>query len=120
MGKKLGVVAWLWLALSFDNWLSLGHRSFVSAIEDRELSCSSVYDDVDDQADFCIMVTWLAAQMYVPSNYSLYYPQSPVSLDEQDIYAKDLYHSLRDSVKSNRPSCKNALKRLACAQVFPE
>jgi hypothetical protein len=115
-----GAGAWLWLALSFYTSLYFGSSSVVAALEDRELSCSSVYDDVDDQADFCVMVTWLAAQMYMPSNYSLYYPQSPVSIDEQDTYASDLYLSLREKVKSNRPSCKNALKRLACAQVFPE
>lgn len=91
-----------------------------SGFDDMYLSCSHVYDDVDEQANFCVMVTWLAAQMYTPSNYSLYYPESPVSLDEQDEYARNLYQSLRKDIKSNRPSCKNALKRLACAQVFPE
>jgi hypothetical protein len=85
-----------------------------------QLSCSSVYDDVNDQANFCTMVSWLSAQMYTPSNYSLYYPQSPISVHEQDLYAKDLYHSLRAQFRSDRPSCKNSLKRLACAQVFPE
>jgi hypothetical protein len=89
-------------------------------LEPMNLSCSSVYDDVDDQANFCTMVSWLSAQMYRPSNYSLYYPQSPISIHEQDEYAKQLYHSLRAQFKSDRPACKNSLKRLACAQVFPE
>lgn len=88
--------------------------------EDLNLSCSSVYDDVDDQAKLCSMVTWLSAQMYSGDNYSLYYPLAPFSIQEQDEYARSFYRSLRDQIKSDRPSCKNALKHLACAQVFPE
>eukprot|EP00602_Paraphysomonas_sp_CaronLab_P000814 CAMPEP_0185029002 /NCGR_PEP_ID=MMETSP1103-20130426/15091_1 /TAXON_ID=36769 /ORGANISM="Paraphysomonas bandaiensis, Strain Caron Lab Isolate" /LENGTH=504 /DNA_ID=CAMNT_0027563601 /DNA_START=64 /DNA_END=1578 /DNA_ORIENTATION=+ len=82
-----------------------------------ELSCD---DARDVDVSFCDMVNWQAAHAYDASNFSLYYPGNPLTAAEQDSYARALYKSMRSEVTSTRPSCKNALKRLACANVFSE
>ena len=88
-----------------------------AAVNDIHLSCHTARE-VD--VPFCDMIEHQAAQAYANANYSRYYPSTPMSSRQQDQEAKKLYWELRGLVKSDRPTCKNSLKRLACAQIFPE
>lgn len=104
---KISILIFLPLSLlSVDFSSTQIHSSCFNA---RELS----------QADrYCDFVSWTAAYLYTPGNYSLYNPGRPLSDNEQSKYAIYIYNSYVNG-NSLGIDCKDSLKRLACVNSFP-
>jgi hypothetical protein len=70
---------------------------------------------------FCNMVKWQAARAYPAKGFSVYDTSLvPLALEQQDDYARYLYDMYLEGQGSQDSTCRSGIKRLACAQAFPE
>ena len=97
--------------------LLLFQRGALSGLSDTKYTFSC-YGSDDMKEDFCDMITWNAARAYPSSDYSNYSPGVPLTWDEQDDLAEERYRSMTSGRTSSM--CKSAVKRLVCAESFPE
>lgn len=96
----------------------LANNEFLYQMNEVIPSCKGSVK-VKSDVNFCDSVTWVAAKVYNSSSFSVYNDNEPLSVDEQDNFAKSLYNSIIPE-SSTPTSCHRAAKRFACALVFPE
>ncbi len=93
------------------------------------LSCAGASFAHSPSPVFCDGISWRHALLYSNTNNSMYNPSIPLSPQEQTTYAKDIYDSLVRQVLIHgddemgegdaAPSCKDAMRKLACVTAFP-
>jgi hypothetical protein len=84
------------------------------------LSCVGA-SPVTIRLPFCYMVKWQAARAYPAKGFSVYDTAlPPLALAQQDDYARYLHDMYLEGQGAQDRACRSSIKRLACAQAFPE
>lgn len=108
--------------VAFVCFLDLSFRisaEFQPNLDNVKASCKGARM-VDNTQMYCSMASWTAAHIYAAENYTDYSPGKPLSDQQQNLYATNIFKSFTANYGGSvRSECHQAVQRLACVTAFP-